>query len=101
MFLWKCYHNSIPVKSILAQRGIQISPTCDICQDQPKTICHVLRECKAAQDFWAEANRPDEMTHTFGLEVMEWIKVNACCKVLAKGREYPWAFGSYGSVGIR
>ena len=41
MFLWKCYHNSIPVKLILAQRGIQISPTCDICHDQSETISHV------------------------------------------------------------
>ena len=92
MFLWKCYHNSIPVKSILAQRGIQISPTCDICQDQPETISHVLRECKAAQEFWAGANRPDELAHMSGLEVMEWIKANACCKVPAKGKDYPWAY---------
>ncbi|XP_050254935.1 uncharacterized protein LOC126700793 [Quercus robur] len=76
MFLWKCYHNSVPVKSILAQRGIQISPTCDICHDQSETITHVLRECKAAHAFWVEANQPDEMIHTFGLEVMEWIKVH-------------------------
>ena len=76
---------------ILAQRGIQISPTCDICHDQPETISHVLRDCKVAQVFWDESNRPDEVLHTFALEVMEWIRVNACCKMPAKGRSYPWA----------
>uniref|UniRef100_A0A7N2L4Y7 Uncharacterized protein n=1 Tax=Quercus lobata TaxID=97700 RepID=A0A7N2L4Y7_QUELO len=48
-------------------------------------------ECFRAQKFWAESNRPDDMHHTFGLEVMEWIKANACCTVLAKGKSYPWA----------
>jgi len=91
MFLWKCYHNSIPIKTILAHGGIQLSLACDICNDQPETISHVLRECTTAQEFWAESNQPDDMQHTFGLEVMEWIKANACCTVLAKGKSYPWA----------
>lgn len=31
------------------------------------------------------------MQHSLGMEVTEWIKVNACCTVLAKGKNYPWA----------
>ena len=91
LFLWKCFHNSIPVKIILAHRGIQLSPACDICNDQLETISHVLRECIAAQEIWAESNWLDDMHHTFGLEVMEWIKSNSCCTMLAKGKSYPWA----------
>ena len=57
-----------------------------------------------ARLFWAESNWPDEVLHNFGLEGMEWIKVNACCNVLAEGRSYSWAhfflFGIYGSAGI-
>ena len=41
MFLWKCYYNSIPVKVVLAQRGIQMPLCCDKCHDKPKTISHV------------------------------------------------------------
>nr|POE88640.1 putative ribonuclease h protein [Quercus suber] len=91
MFLWKCYHNSILVKTTLAQRGIPLSPTCDMCHDQPETTSHVLRDCKTARDFWAESNWPNEVLHTFDLEVLDWIKANACYKVLAKGRSYPWS----------
>ena len=91
MFLWKCYHNSIPVKNVLAQRGIQIPPFCDLCHDKLETIGHVLRDCTTAQVFWTESNRPDEMSYTAGMEVMDWIRVNVQCNVLAKGKSYPWA----------
>lgn len=88
MFLWKCYHNSIPVKTVLAQRGIQLSLTCDMCHGKLETISHVLRDCTTARVFWAESNWPDEIHHTFGMEVMDWIKVNTRCNVLAKGKSY-------------
>ena len=91
MFLWKCYHYSIPVKNVLAQRGIQIPPYCDMCHDKPETIGHVSRDCIAAQEFWGESNWPNEMCYTLGMEVMDWIKENVCCNVLAKGKSYSWA----------
>ena len=91
MFLWKCYHHSIPIKAVLAQKGIQMPPCCDICRDKPETASHVLRECTAAQVFWAESNMLDEMHNTMTLDIVDWIKVNAWCKVFAKGKNYSWA----------
>ena len=91
IFLWKCYHNSIPVKVVLAHKGIQLAPTCDLCEGQLETISHVLRDCTAAKEFWVESNQPNAMQHTLDLEVMEWIKANACCTTLAQGKSYPQA----------
>ncbi|KAK7825025.1 putative ribonuclease h protein [Quercus suber] len=75
VFLWKCYFNSIPVKAILTQRGLQMSPCCDLCHNMPETISHVFRECTAARAFWADSNMPDEMQNTFALEIVDWIKL--------------------------
>ena len=62
-----------------------------MCHDKPETIGHVSRDCIAAQEFWGESNWPNEMCYTLGMEVMDWIKENVCCNVLAKGKSYSWA----------
>lgn len=50
-FLWRCHHNSILVHAILTSRGMDILPSCPICNDAPETILHVLRDYPFAQHF--------------------------------------------------
>ena len=57
-FLWQCYHNSIQVQATLAYRGIDISPSCPICNGAPETIIHVLRDCLFAKWFWNSFPQP-------------------------------------------
>ena len=45
VFLWKCLHNSLFVKSILTHRGIKGLGRCAFCLDNEESILHVLREC--------------------------------------------------------
>lgn len=41
-FLWKCYHNSIKVRSCLASQGINIVDLCPLCHQTSETIIHAL-----------------------------------------------------------
>ena len=50
-FLWLCIHKSVPVKDVLASRGIE-DKICPFCKNQPETIEHLLRECDFARNFW-------------------------------------------------
>ena len=52
IFLWKCLLNSLPVSSILAGRGLHISPSCGLCNADQESILHVLRDCYLAKSFW-------------------------------------------------
>jgi len=51
MFLWKCLHQSLPVKSVLSDRGINGLGGYDSCPDDRESTLHVLRECPIAQSF--------------------------------------------------
>nr|POF06080.1 putative ribonuclease h protein [Quercus suber] len=44
MFLWLCFHNNVPVKSILAARGINCDGKCPICRFHDESITHLLRD---------------------------------------------------------
>ena len=50
-FLWLCMHNSLPVRSVLAMRGIIPDSCCPLCNNFPETISHLLRDCVVAKDF--------------------------------------------------
>ncbi|KAF3970206.1 hypothetical protein CMV_006074 [Castanea mollissima] len=50
-FLWLILYNSMPVRDVLASRGIDCNRRCPLCKDLPKSINHLLRECVFAHDF--------------------------------------------------
>ena len=50
-FLWQCCHQSIPVRALLVERGMDISHICPMCNAAPETISHALRDCLKAQSF--------------------------------------------------
>lgn len=51
IFLWKWLHQSLSVKSTLAQRGIEALGGCGYCPDIEDIIIHVLRDCPIAKRF--------------------------------------------------
>ena len=65
VFLWKCLHNSLPVKSILIHRGIKGLGGCAFCLDNEESILHVLRERPVAQEFWHLARCPPQVQSSF------------------------------------
>ncbi|XP_075655084.1 uncharacterized protein LOC142625285 [Castanea sativa] len=54
MFIWKCMHNSVGVRSYLAKRGLHISLDCPLCHTKPETISHALRDCKFVKPIWQQ-----------------------------------------------
>ena len=52
-YLWLCMHNNVPVREVLAHRGINCNSLCPICKNQNESIVHVLRECLFARHFWS------------------------------------------------
>lgn len=69
VLLWKCLHQSLPVKSVLSDRGIDGLGGCDSCLEVRESILHVLKECPIAQRFWSLAGCPLELRHSFPLEL--------------------------------
>ena len=41
-FLWLCMHNSLPVRDVLARRGIIQDGICPLCNNSQETIRHLL-----------------------------------------------------------
>ena len=51
-FLWQCCHLSILVREIFASRGMNISHLCPLCNNEAKSIIHMLRDCLLACQVW-------------------------------------------------
>ena len=91
LFVWKYLLQSIPTKSILAQRGFNGDTSCDWCHEDQETIAHVLRDCPIASSFWAEADCPSHLRYSFDLDTTEWLKLNAYSSALLVGKDQQWA----------
>lgn len=50
-FLWLFHLNSVPVRDVLASRGINCGNTCQLCNYQCENIIHLLRDCAYGRDF--------------------------------------------------
>uniref|UniRef100_A0A803PH33 Uncharacterized protein n=1 Tax=Cannabis sativa TaxID=3483 RepID=A0A803PH33_CANSA len=52
IFVWKVFHNVLPVASELNRRHIAASPYCPLCKLQQETIPHALFLCSRAKEVW-------------------------------------------------
>ncbi|GMY32514.1 putative ribonuclease h protein [Fagus crenata] len=90
IFLWKCLLNSLPVSSILAGRGLHISPSCGFCNADQESILHVLRDCYLAKSFWHEYNFSIFDPDFFSSNLDTWLQSNACCSGMVPNKGYQW-----------
>ena len=77
-FLWQWCHQSIPVRAVLAKRGMDIPFLCPICNNAPETILHALRYCPKEQLFWNSPSPPFQRNLFYGVHLVDWLKLN--CK---------------------
>jgi ribonuclease HI len=82
--------NSLPVSSILAGRGLHISPCCGLCNAGQESILHVLRDCYLAKSFWHEYNFLPFDPDFFSSTLDTWLHNNACCSVMVPNKGYQW-----------
>lgn len=50
-FIWQCYHLSIPTRSMLIARGMNLPNHCPICNEGSESIIHLLRDCPLAKEL--------------------------------------------------
>ena len=79
-FLCLCYHNSVPVRDVLANRGISNNNICPVCGHQGETIIHTLRECEFARFCWSKLQPPHVVKPSFSADLSEWLRVNCQSK---------------------
>lgn len=77
-FLWQCCHQSILVRMLLAERGMDISPQCPMCNSAPKSVIHALKDCPKAQLFWNSFSPPASSATFYGTQLLDWLRIN--CK---------------------
>ena len=90
-FLWQCSHHSIPVRVILAERGMNITPLCPVCNAAPEKIIHALKDCPKAQLFWNSFSPPCSAASFSGTHLMVWLRIN--CKSMRqwRGSKLDWS----------
>ena len=60
-----CMHNSLPIRAVLAMRGIIRDSSCPLCNNSQETIRHLLIECVVAKDFWHQLMVPPDLVSSF------------------------------------
>ena len=83
-FLWLCHHNSVPVREVIASRGIECEDVCPLCNSDAETIIHMLRDCPFAATFWRKICVPSNLKSTFNLDILKWLEANHVCNSLIK-----------------
>lgn len=72
-FMWKVYHNALPVKSNLYRRKISNSPICTICQDEEETVEHTLLLCPWTRPVWCSLQLCHPSSRIGSATVDQWI----------------------------
>ena len=78
-FLWLCFHDSVPVKQVIAKRGISCETRCPLCRNGDESLAHMLKECPFALNIWQRVGVPQPLTSLFHLDLLEWLKKNCLC----------------------
>lgn len=75
-FLWWCLHKSIPIREVLAARGLNVLLCCPICNFAAESILHLLRDCPQVWAFWDSFSPPIHSNLFFGANLSDWLKIN-------------------------
>lgn len=79
-YLWLCMHNGVPLREVLAGRGINCNPLCPICRQQGESINHLLRECLFAHQFWLKIQSPNIIPPLHNQSLGDWLYDNCHSK---------------------
>lgn len=74
-FLWLLHHSSVPVKEMLANRGIECNIACPLCRNANKIVLHLLRECPYVVQLLRKVGIPAPVETSYNLELLQWLKV--------------------------
>ena len=89
-FFWLCMHDSVPVKEVLAGRGIPCNTLCPVCGMQSESINHLLRECQFALYFWSRLRAPNTNLSSQSQNLADWLYDNCQCNRMHYS-SIPWS----------
>ena len=89
-FLWRCHHNSIGVKSCLARRGVDIDDLCPICQREPESIIHAIRDCAWVKGVWMQLGVSISNQDFWMRNLQDWINCNGKANCSRAQGKPPW-----------
>ncbi|KAF4369267.1 hypothetical protein F8388_022923 [Cannabis sativa] len=52
IFIWRVFHNWLPVKTELIKRGMSMNITCNWCKSHVEDVCHALWNCPKLHNVW-------------------------------------------------
>ncbi|CAN0856556.1 hypothetical protein LINGRAHAP2_LOCUS6524, partial [Linum grandiflorum] len=50
-FIWKVFHNILPLREALARRSVDVTLNCPVCGQEVETIHHLFQRCVVAQQW--------------------------------------------------
>ena len=52
IFAWRLCTNAIPTMLNINKRGIQVNPSCPLCNDGVESFVHAILRCKITSNVW-------------------------------------------------
>lgn len=74
MFLWRARSGALAVADYLRIHGLQVNPSCTLCNGGLETITHILINCTLASQVWSSLSLPLPV-NGFANEVSENIEL--------------------------
>ena len=77
IFLWRCLHNAVPCRCVLANRHIVNSSQCPVCRIQSEDVAHALLKCGRDTEIWTALGLHEMIGRRLiqrGEEVQFWLQ---------------------------
>uniref|UniRef100_A0A7N2MK81 Reverse transcriptase zinc-binding domain-containing protein n=1 Tax=Quercus lobata TaxID=97700 RepID=A0A7N2MK81_QUELO len=88
-FIWQCLHNAIGVGECLVKRCITETDICPLCQREPETILHRLRDCGTSKQIWERLGVRQNSNFYEG-NLVQWLEYNCKNNTCRLGEQPPW-----------
>ncbi|KAL9683613.1 hypothetical protein QQ045_015436 [Rhodiola kirilowii] len=73
VFMWRLFHNAVPVAANLIRRGCRVDSNCVVCGARWEDSIHVFLNCRWAKEFWNSLlNMPEFLNLSF-TTLGDWI----------------------------
>ncbi|XP_050211934.1 uncharacterized protein LOC126662091 [Mercurialis annua] len=73
IFMWRTFHNLLPVKINMKIRGLSIDTNCPICNEGYETSMHSLWSCPNAKNVWNQWERGRNLTRDRNNHIQDLI----------------------------
>ena len=83
-------HNSIGVKVCLVKRGVVVDDLCPICQREPESIIHAIRDCVWVKTIWIQLGVSISNQVFWTSNLQDWIILNGKASSSCDWGNLPW-----------